>query len=305
MSTSDRKLSLGSLISLVMGSMIGAGIFTLPSKFGQATGVAGALIAWGIAGTGMLMLAFVFQTLARRKPELDAGVYAYAKAGFGNYLGFVSAYGYWVGACLADVACLILIKSTLGTFFPIFGDGTTIAALIGASLILWFVQVLILRGVKQAAALNTIATIAKIVPLFIFLGFVIHGFKTDIFALNFWGGEVPDAANIFHQVRGTMLLTVFVFVGIEGASVYSRLARNRNDIGVATVLGFLGVLSLLVLVTILSYGVLLRPNLAALRTPSMAGVLSGHRRSVGRGLYQHWPPRFGPRQLSFVVAARS
>ena len=88
---------------------------------------------------------------------------------------------------------------------------------ISASLILWFVQILILRGVKQAAALNTIATIAKIVPLFIFLGFVIHGFKTDIFALNFWGGEVPDAANIFHQVRSTMLLTVFVFVGIEGA----------------------------------------------------------------------------------------
>jgi arginine:ornithine antiporter / lysine permease len=246
---------------------------TLPSKFGQATGVAGALIAWIVAGTGMLMLAFVFQTLARRKPELDAGVYAYAKAGFGNYIGFVSAYGYWVGACLADVACLILIKSTLGTFFPIFGDGT-IAALIGASLILWFVQILVLRGVKQAAALNTIATIAKIVPLVIFLGFVIYGFKTEIFALNFWGGEVPDAASIFHQVRSTTFLTVFVFVGIEGASVYSRLARNRNDIGVATVLGFLGVLSLLVLVTILSYGVLLRPDLAALRTPSTAGVLA-------------------------------
>ena len=201
--SSGRKLSLGALISLVIGSMIGAGIFTLPSKFGQATGVFGALIAWVIAGTGMLMLAFVFQTLARRKPNLDAGVYAYAKAGFGNYLGFVSAYGYWVGACLADVACLILIKSTLGAFFPIFGDGTTIPALISASLILWFVQILILRGVKEAAALNTIATIAKIVPLFIFLGFAIYGFKTHIFALNFWGGEVPDAANIFHQVRST------------------------------------------------------------------------------------------------------
>ena len=272
--SSGRKLSLGALISLVIGSMIGAGIFTLPAKFGQATGVFGALIAWVIAGTGMLMLAFVFQTLARRKPELDAGVYAYAKAGFGNYLGFVSAYGYWVGACLADVACLILIKSTLGAFFPIFGDGTTISALIGASLILWFVQILILRGVKQAAALNTIATIAKIVPLFIFLGFVIYGFKTNIFTQNFWGEDVPNAVNTFHQVRSTMLLTVFVFVGIEGASVYSRFARNRNDVGRATVLGFLGVLSLLVFVTILSYGVLLRPSLAALRTPSMAGVLA-------------------------------
>ena len=75
------------------------------------------------------------------------------------------------------------------------------------------------------------------------------------------------------QVRNTMLVTVFVFVGIEGASVYSRYAKNRDDVGIATVLGFLGVLCLLVLVTILSYGILLRPDLAALATPSMAGVM--------------------------------
>jgi amino acid transporter len=65
----------------------------------------------------MLMLAFVFQTLSRRKPELDAGIYAYAKAGFGEYPDFVSAVGYWIGCCLADVACLALIKATLGHFF--------------------------------------------------------------------------------------------------------------------------------------------------------------------------------------------
>jgi arginine:ornithine antiporter / lysine permease len=272
--TPERRLSRGALIALVIGSMIGSGIFALPAKFGHATGVFGALLAWVIAGTGMLMLAFVFQTLSLRKPELDAGVYAYAKAGFGNFLGFASAFGYWVGCCLADVACLVLIKSTLGAFFPIFGDGTTFSALVGASLILWLVHILILRGVKEAAALNTIATIAKMVPLFIFIGFVIYGFKADVFALNLWGGEVPSARSLFSQVRGTMLLTVFVFVGIEGASVYSRYAKDRKDVGLATVLGFLSVLSLLVLVTILSYGILLRPDLAALRTPSMAGIMA-------------------------------
>lgn len=271
---SDGKLSRRALVSLVIGSMIGSGIFALPAKFGQATGVFGAFIAWSIAGTGMLMLAFVFQTLSRRRPDLEAGIFAYAKAGFGNYLGFISAFGYWVGCCFADVACLVLIKSTLGAFFPIFGDGTTMEALIGASLILWLVHILILRGVKEAAALNTIATFAKIIPIVIFIGFIIYGFKADIFAANFWGGKVPTVRNLFSQVRGTMLLTVFVFVGIEGASVYSRYARDRNDVGVATVLGFIGVLCLLVLVTILSYGVLLRPDLAALRTPSMAGVMS-------------------------------
>ena len=195
-SSEDRKLSLAALVALVIGSMVGSGIFTLPSKFGQATGVFGAIIAWVIAGTGMLMLAFVFRTLSQRKPKLDAGIYAYAKAGFGNYLGFASAYGYWVGCCLADVACLILIKSTLGAFFPIFGDGTTIPALIGSSVILWLTHMLILRGVKEAAALNTIATVAKIVPLVIFIGFVIFGFKANIFTANFWEEKGPTLRHL-------------------------------------------------------------------------------------------------------------
>ena len=156
--SADQKLSLRALIALVVGSMIGSGIFALPSAFGRATGGLGALIAWAIAGVGMLMLAFVFQTLARRKPELDAGIYAYAKAGFGEYPGFVSAVGYWIGACLADVACLILIKATLGLFFPVFGDGTTTTAIVTASLLLWAVHFMVLRGIKEAAAINTIAT---------------------------------------------------------------------------------------------------------------------------------------------------
>ena len=74
----------------------------------------GALIAWAIAGTGMLMLAFVFQTLAVRKPNLDAGVYAYAKAGFGEYLGFFAAFGYWASACVGNVTYWVLIMSTVG-----------------------------------------------------------------------------------------------------------------------------------------------------------------------------------------------
>ena len=79
-----RKFPLTTLIAMVVGSMVGAGVFSLPRNFALTTGGFGTLIAWVIAGSGMLMLAFVFQTLAVRKPELDAGVYAYAKAGFGE-----------------------------------------------------------------------------------------------------------------------------------------------------------------------------------------------------------------------------
>ena len=272
-SSEVQKLSRGALISLVIGSMIGSGIFALPAAFARATGALGAIFAWLIAGAGMLMLAFVFQTLAQRKPGLDAGIYAYSKAGFGEYVGFASAAGYWIGCCLADVACLILIKATLGQFFPIFGDGTTPVAIAGASLLLWSVHVLVLRGIKDAAALNTIATAAKIIPLLAFIAVAAFAFDSDVFARNFWGAGEPGPDSVFAQTRATMLLTVFVFVGIEGASVYSRYAKDRADIGIATVLGFLSVLALLVLVTLLSYGVLPRPELAALPTPSMAGVM--------------------------------
>jgi arginine:ornithine antiporter / lysine permease len=270
----EQKLSLRALTALVIGSMIGSGIFALPATFARATGGLGAMVAWAVAGTGMLMLAFVFQSLARRRPDLDAGIFAYAKAGFGSYLGFMSAAGYWIGACFADTACLILIKATLGLYFPIFGDGTTIPAIIGASVLVWGVQILVLRGVKQAAALNAVATYAKIIPIGLFLIVMVTGVRADIFAANFWGGAAPSVGAIFSQARATMLVTVFVFVGIEGASVYSRYAMRREDVGIATVLGFLGVLCLMVLVTMLSYGVMLRPDLAALGPPSMAGVMA-------------------------------
>lgn len=272
-SPSERQLSLGALVALVVGSMIGSGIFAIPSAFGRSTGGLGALIAWAIAGGGMLMLALVIQTLSMRRPDLDAGIYAYAKAGFGDYLGFASAVGYWIGCCLADVACLVLIKATLGQFFPVFGDGSTPAAILGASILLWGVHLLILRGVKQATALNTIATVAKIVPLAVFIVVAVAAFRSDIFAMNFWGDDQPGFAGIASQVRSTMLVTVFVFVGIEGASVYSRYAKRREDVGVATVMGFLGVLSLLLLVTMLSYGILPRSELGDLSTPSLAGVM--------------------------------
>ena len=121
-SEQTQKFSLFALTMMVVGSMVGAGIFSLPRPFGNATGPFGAIVAWTIAAGGMYTLARVFQALAERKPDLDAGVYAYAKAGFGDYLGFLSAFGYFISACLGNTFYWVLIKSTLGSFFPIFGN---------------------------------------------------------------------------------------------------------------------------------------------------------------------------------------
>src|SRR5690242_1381249 len=131
------KLTLLTLTMMVVGSMVGAGVFSLPRRFAEETGVAGALIAWVVAGSGMLMLAFVFQTLAVRRPELDSGVYAYAKAGFGEYLGFFSAFGYWASSCVGNVTYWVLIMSTIGTIAPALGEGDTVLAIICSTAGVW------------------------------------------------------------------------------------------------------------------------------------------------------------------------
>ena len=270
---SEQKFSRLTLTAMVVGSMVGAGIFSLPARFGTATGPFGAIVAWLIAGGGMLMLAFVFQSLAVRKPDLDAGIYAYPKAGFGNYLGFAAAFGFWVGTCLGNTTYFILIGSTIGKLLPAFGEGNTLTSVLVSSVVLWAVHFMILRGIKEAAFINTVVTVAKIVPILLFLLIAGFAFKYDLFAASFWGGGDYSGSDIFNQVRGTMLVTVFVFIGIEGASVYSRFAKKREDVGWATVMGFIGVLGLLVLVTLLPYGIMERAELAGLRQPSMAGVL--------------------------------
>jgi arginine:ornithine antiporter/lysine permease len=268
--TTAQKLTFATMTAMVVGSMVGAGVFSLPARFARETGIAGALIAWVVAGTGMLMLAFVFQTLAVRKPELDAGVYAYAKAGFGEYLGFFSAFGYWASACVGNVTYWVLIMSTVGALVPALGDGDTVLAAALSTVGIWVFYLLIRRGVKDAAIINRIVTIAKVIPILVFVLLALFALDPQVFADNWSGG---DYGSLFEQVRGTMLVTVFVFLGVEGASVYSRHAKRREDVGRATVLGFLCVFSVFASVTIVSYGILPYTEIADLRQPSMAGVL--------------------------------
>ncbi len=273
MSESPGKLRLGALVALVVGSMIGGGIFSLPQNMAASADVGAVLIGWVITAVGMLTLAFVFQTLANRKPDLDGGVYAYAKAGFGDYMGFSSAWGYWISAWLGNVGYFVLLFSTLGYFFPIFGEGNTPAVVIGASVLLWAVHFLVLRGIKEAAFINLVTTVAKVVPLVLFVLIAVFAFKLDIFTADIWGVKNPDLGSVMNQVRNMMLVTVWVFIGIEGASIFSARAEKRSDVGKATVIGFITVLLFLMLVNVLSLGIMTQPELAKLQNPSMAAVL--------------------------------
>lgn len=269
----SRKLRLGALTAMVIGSMVGSGVFSLPQNMAAGAGPLAILIGWCITGVGILALALVYRGLSQRKPELNAGPYAYAKAGFGPFVGFNSAWGYWISAWVGNVSYLVVMFSALSYFLPAFGEGNTWQAIAGASVVLWLVHALVLSGVQQAAFVNLIATIAKIAPIILFIGIAVVAFRVDLFALDFSGTQNTSLGSIMTQVKSTMLVTLWVFIGIEGASVYSSRAERRQDIGAATMLGFAACLAMYALVSLLSLGIINQPELAALKNPSMAGVL--------------------------------
>lgn len=267
----ERKLGFAQLAALIVGSMIGGGAFNLPSDMARGAGTGAIIIGWIITGIGMVSLAFVYQSLANRKPELTGGVYSYAKAGFGEYIGFNSAWGYWLSAWIGNVSYSVLLFGALGYFFPIFGEGNNVASIIGASILLWAFTALILNGVSGAALINLITTIAKLVPIFLFIVISLFMFNFHKFTFEFWGST--DLGGIVSQVKSTMLVTLWCFIGIEGAVVVSGRAKKQSDVGKATVLGLIGTLVIYMLITLMSLGVMDRVNLSGLNNPSMAYVL--------------------------------
>jgi len=272
----ERKmLGLLPLTALVIGSIIGSGIFNLMSNISAEASLVAILIGWAITGFGMLFLVLCFRNLNKKRPDLDAGIFSYAEAGFGKFMGFNSAWGYWISAWVGNVAYATLMFSSLGYFFNIFNGGQNLASVIGASVVLWLGHFLILRGVKSASFTNVIVTAAKIIPILIFIFAAYLAFKLDIFTLDIWGTASKgfEFGSILEQVRSTMLVTVWVFIGIEGAVIFSGRAKKRSDVGKATFLGLFTVLAIYLLVSVLSLGLKSRPELAALGQPAMASLL--------------------------------
>ncbi len=245
----DNKLGLGALTAIVIGSMIGAGVFSLPQNMASVASPAAVLIGWSITGVGMIFLALSFQKLAMSRPDIDSGVFGYAKAGFGDFVGFCSAWGYWLSAMLANVSYLVIVFSTLGLMTDTpdnqwFGQGNTILSVIGASALLWMVHALVLKGVKTAALINMVTTIAKLLPLILFVLCALFAFNWERFTLDFTGVHFGLEHDLLSQVKSTMLVTVWVFIGIEGAVVVSgrpssQRHRQSNNTRVVNRAGYL------------------------------------------------------------------
>jgi len=274
MKNQQQQLGFWTLMAAVVGTMIGGGAFNLPKDMANAANSGGVLIAWGITGLGMIALALVFQNLSLRKKELAGGIYNYARAGFGAFMGFNSAWGYWFTTILGNVAFVTLMFSTLNYFVPIFGEGNTLPALIGGSLLIWLYHLIIMKGVREAAIINFVTTVGKLMPIFLFIVAMVFFFDKKIFLQDFWGSSSAFSWDVIaKQVRDTMLVTLWAFVGVEGAVVLSGRAKRHEDVGRATVVGLIGTLFVYMAISILALGIMPREKLADLPEPSMAYVL--------------------------------
>ena len=275
---STKKVGLIGLVGIVISAMIGGGIYNLPQNMAQDASAGAIIIAWLVTGVGIWFIANTFRILSAARPELTNGLYAYAEKGFGKLVGFFVAYGYWICNCFALVAYSVLIMATLNYFIPDFAGGNNIPSIIGGSIITWIMYLLALRGAKSTSFLNIIGTIGKLVPVIIFILAVATIFKFSVFMDNFWGMKdgvalTLDWANVMPQVQSTMLVTLWLFLGIEGAVVVSGRAKSQTAVRKATMIGFLVTLGLYVIVSLLPLGVDSQEAVGKMADPSMAAIM--------------------------------
>ena len=275
-SMTQKNLGLFLLIALGISSMIGGGIFNSPTDLILKANPLTTLLAWGIGGVGVLCLVIVFQDLAIKKPELKGGIYSYAREGFGGFVGYFCAWGYWIGGLLGIVSFFPLFFKTLNSLLPAGSGVTPIWAFIYGSAALWIITILITMGVRDAGIANAIVTTIKLIPLalVILLGFAV--FKADIFLVPNWGttlASTGDSVSTFGQIKNAMGTILWCFLGVEAAVVLSGRAISQRIVGKATVIAFLITLAIYVAVSTLAMGVIDAKSLGEAATP-LADVLA-------------------------------
>lgn len=271
------KLGVIGLASIVISSMVGGGVFSLPQNMAAGASAGAVLLAWVITGIGMYFIANTFSVLSRVKPDLTAGIYMYAREGFGPYMGFTIGWGYWLCQIFGNVGYAVITMDALNYFFPpYFAGGNNLLSIVCGSLLIWVFNFVVLRGVRQAAVLNVIGTIGKLVPLLLFCLILLFCFHLDKFDFNFWGKMAESSKTLGSlpaQLKSTMLVTLWAFIGIEGAVVLSSRAKSQSAVSKATFLGFLGCLVIYIGLSVLPFGFLTQEEIASVANPSTAGVL--------------------------------
>jgi APA family basic amino acid/polyamine antiporter len=240
-----RRFGLPTATALVMGNIIGGGIFLLPSSvapFGTLS-----LLAFVVLTVGAITLALVFGRLAQRNPR-TGGPYVYAREAFGDFAGFLSAWSYWVMTWVSNAALAVAAVGYIDVIFPgHFSKWTHLAVALAA---LWLPALANLAGTRWVGAVQIVSTVLKFLPL-LFVA-VVGLFFFDPHNL---GPFDPSGGNVLGGVSASAALLLYSYVGVESAAMSAGEVRDpERNVGRASVLGTIGAALVYLLGTVSVFG---------------------------------------------------
>jgi len=230
--TTPSKLGLWTSTSLVLGNMIGAGVFLMPTTLASFGGIS--VVGWVCSALGAFLLAKVFANLSKIMPLADGGPYAYSRRGLGDFAGFLVAWGYLVSVCCANAAIAVSFISALSTFIPTLATHPEFAIITGLGVI-WLLTWINSLGILTSGKVQLVLTVLKIIPI-LAIGIVGLFF---IHIQNF----IPfnnSGTSTLAAITATTTFTFYAFLGIECATIPSGSVVNpEKNIPKATIYGTL------------------------------------------------------------------
>lgn len=224
----QRSLGLATTTSIVIGNMVGSGIFLLPASL-ALYGVY-SLWGWGFSTVGALILAWVFSSLSRRLTKAG-GPYAYPREAFGDFAGFLIAWIYWLSILGTNAAVAVAFASYLTVFIPVLGTVPLYGGL-AAIAALWALTALNIYGVHAAGRMQLITVILKLAPLLALVAFGVMYFDPKLLEVTHLSTSRASAVN------ASAALTMWAFLGLETATVPAEHVKNpEKTIPRATLLG--------------------------------------------------------------------
>lgn len=249
MSSEPKKIGLITTTSLVVGNMIGAGIFLLPASLAEFGSIS--LLGWLFTATGAIILAKIFSNLSKIIVNKSGGPYTYSREGFGDFIGFLVAWGYWISCWISNAAIAIAIIGALSFFFPILESNSLLAVAVGLSMI-WFFTWINSKGVKTSGKVQVVTTILKLLPLVFVI--LIGGF---FFSLDNFPAFNLTGESDFATFPVVAALTLYAFLGIESASIPAENVENpEKNVGKATMIGTVITTCVYIFGTIVLFGIL-------------------------------------------------
>jgi len=245
--------------SLVVGNMIGSGVFLLPASLAVYGGIS--IVGWLVTTIGALLLALVFARLSSLIPDAG-GPYAYTRRGFGDFAAFLVAWGYWISIWTSNAAISVAFVSYLTVFVPELATNGALAALVAIAAI-WLLSWINSAGVRNAGWVQLITTILKLVPLVVIGTLGLLFFNSDHFRpFNLSGGSN------FSAVTATVALTLWAFLGLESATIPADNVRDpRRTIPRATILGTVAAALVYIFGTVAVMGIIPPAGLAVSNAP--------------------------------------